>query len=64
MFIKLVKVIGSIVTAFLAAMASASCGGPVACTAVASPALAVTVLNASGDRVCHAAVTSTDGSTR
>lgn len=60
MFIKLVKVIGSIVTAFLAAMALASCSGPVACTAVASPALAVTVLNASGDRLCDAAVTATD----
>jgi hypothetical protein len=55
------KVIGSIFTALLAAMALASCGGPVACPAGASPALAVTVLNASGDRVCDAAVTATDG---
>ena len=61
MIIKPVKVIGSIVTLFLAAMALASCTGSVVCTTPASPALAVTVLNASGDRVCDAAVTATDG---
>jgi hypothetical protein len=45
----------------LAAGAVSACSGSVVCPDQASPGVAVTVLNASGIRVCDAVVTATDG---